>query len=318
MTAATLTRDHAKAIRQARFTFLDVLEPHRPDLFRYCRALTPSVWDADDLVQETLLRAFAKLGECHWDVQSPRSYLFRMATNLWIDRQRRAGLVRFEEQVEAVESDDRPPQAEVRDALAALARNLPPQERAAVLLKDVFGLELDEVAAFLETTRGAVKAALHRGRSKLAARGADAVAVPGARPDAASTAMLDRFVTLFNARDLPGLTALLLEDATAEVVGMVQEYGREQIEKGSLFHTMFGEEGQPRAALVHYLGEPVVVIWYRGDDGTETLQDVLRFTERAGSIAELRYMYFCPEVVQEVGAALGAAVRTNGYRYKPE
>lgn len=314
-----LTRDHAKAIRQARFSFLDVVEPHRPELFRYCRALTPSVWDADDLVQETLLRAFAKLGECHWDVQSPRSYLFRMATNLWIDRQRRAGLVRFEEQVEPLEDDERPPggSLEVREALAALARSLPPQERAAVLLKDVFGLDLDEVAAFLETTRGAVKAALHRGRGKLAARGPEAAPLPGARPDAASAVMLDRFVTLFNARDLPGLTALLLEDATAEVVGMVQEYGREQIEQGSLFHTLFGEEGQPRAALVHFLGEPVVVIWYRGDDGTETLQDVLRFTERSGAIAELRYMYFCPEVVQEVGAALGAAVRTNGYRYKP-
>lgn len=317
MTAATLTKDHAKAIRQARFSFLDVVEPHRPDLFRYCRALTPSVWDADDLVQETLLRAFAKLGECHWDVERPRSYLFRMATNLWIDRQRRAGLVRFEEQVEPLEVDERPAGEEVRDALAALARNLPPQERAAVLLRDVFGLDLDEVAAFLDTTRGAVKAALHRGRTKLSARSAEAAPLPGVRPDAASAAMLDRFVTLFNARDLPGLTALLLEDATAEVVGMVQEYGREQIEKGSLFHTLFGEEGQPRAALVDYLGEPVVVIWYRGDDGRETLQDVLRFTERSGAIAELRYMYFCPEVVQEVGAALGAAVRTNGYRYKP-
>jgi RNA polymerase sigma-70 factor (ECF subfamily) len=321
---ATLTRDHAKAIRQARFSFLDVVEPHRPDLFRYCRALTPSVWDADDLVQETLLRAFAKLGECHWDVERPRSYLFRMATNLWIDRQRRAGLVRFEEQVEAPLDDERPADVsdDVREALAALARNLPPRERAAVLLKDVFGLDLDEVAAFLDTTRGAVKAALHRGRTKLAARSAEATPLPGARPDdarsdRASAALLDRFVTLFNARDLPGLTALLLEDVTAEVVGMVQEYGREQVEKGSLFHTLFGEEGQPRAALVDYLGEPVVVIWYRGDDGRETLQDVLRFTERSGAIAELRYMYFCPEVVQEVGAALGAAVRTNGYRYKP-
>lgn len=315
--STTLTKDHAKAIRQARFSFLDVVEPHRPDLFRYCRALTPSVWDADDLVQETLLRAFAKLGECHWDVERPRSYLFRMATNLWIDRQRRAGLVRFEEPAEPALVDERPADDEVRDALAALARNLPPQERAAVLLKDVFGLDLDEVAAFLDTTRGAVKAALHRGRTKLAARSAEAAPLPGARPDAASAALLGRFVSLFNARDLPGLTALLLEDATAEVVGMVQEYGRGQIEKGSLFHTMFGEEGQPRAALVDYLGEPVVVIWYRGDDGRETLQDVLRFTERSGAIAELRYMYFCPEVVQEVGAALGAAVRTNGYRYKP-
>lgn len=131
-----------------------------------------------------------------------------------------------------------------------------------------------------------------------------------------SAALLDRFVELFNARDLPGLTALLLEDATAEVVGMVQEYGREQVEKGSLYHTLFGEEGQPRAALASYLGEPVVVIWYTGADGSDAIEDVLRFVEREGRVAHLRYSYFCPEVVQEVAAALGAPVRTNGYRYR--
>lgn len=319
MTTAELTRDHAKSIRQARFAFLDVVEPHRVDLFRFCRALTPTVWDADDLVQETLLRAFAKLSECHWGIERPRSYLLRMATNLWIDRQRRAGLVRFEsaDHDDAPELPDRAAAsagAEVRDALAALARNLPPQERAAVLLKDVFGLELDEVAAFLETTRGAVKAALHRGRGKLAARAEDAAPVTTSGP---SEALLDRFVELFNARDLPSLTALLLEDATAEVVGMVQEYGRGQIEKGSLHHTMFGEEGAPRAQRVGYLGEPVVVIWYTGKDGADAVEDVLRFVEREGKVAALRYAYFCPEVIREVAASLGVPARTNGYRYRP-
>ncbi|MCO5166465.1 MAG: sigma-70 family RNA polymerase sigma factor [Planctomycetes bacterium] len=310
-----LTRDFHRSVRQARMAFLDAVEPHRADLFRYCRGLAPTVWEAEDLVQETLLRAFAKLAECHWDVKDARAYLLRAATNLWIDGQRRAGRVRLEDDLEPAAAEDAPPAAEVREALAALVRNLPPRERAAVLLKDAFGLDLDEVATYLETTRGAVKAALHRGRARLAARGADAVAVEG-RPDGPSAALLDRFCALFNARDLPALTALLLEDATAEVVGMVQEYGREQVEKGSLYHTMFGEEGRPRAALLEYLGEPVVVIWYTGPDGVDAVEDVLRFVEREGRVASLRYSYFCPELIEEVGAALGVPVRTNGHRYR--
>lgn len=310
----TLQRDLARSVRSVRMTFLDSIEPHRPDLFRYCRSLTPTVWDADDLVQETLLKAFAKLGEVNFDIERPRSWLFRVATNLWIDRQRRAGLVRFEEpaQEPVADAPDLPP-GEVREALAALCRNLPPQERAAVLLKDVFGLELDEVATLLDTTRGAVKAALHRGRGKLGERGAEATAVSAAGP---SEALLDRFIDRFNARDLPGLTALLLDDATAEVVGMVQEYGRDQIEKGSLYHTLFQEEGESRAARATYLGEPIIVLWYRGADG-DAVEDVLRFVERDGRIAALRYAYFCPEVLREVGAALGVPVRDHGYRYRP-
>ncbi|MBX3465961.1 MAG: RNA polymerase sigma factor [Planctomycetes bacterium] len=308
-----LTRDFHRSVRQARMAFLDAVEPHRADLFRYCRGLAPTVWEAEDLVQETLLRAFAKLAECHWDVRDARAYLLRAATNLWIDGQRRAGRVRLEDDLEPAVDDAAPPAGEVREALAALVHALPPQERAAVLLKDAFGLDLDEVATYLETTRGAVKAALHRGRTKLAARGPAAAAVAGGGPPAA---LLDRFCALFNARDLPALTALLLEDCTAEVVGMVQEYGREQVEKGSLYHTMFGEEGRPRAERREHLGEAVVVIWYTGDDGRDVVGDVVRVVAREGRVASLRYSYFCPELLEEVGAALGVPVRTNGHRYQ--
>src|SRR4051812_27705354 len=89
MKAGELPRDLAKNVRAVRMTFLDQVEPFRADLYAYCRGLTRSVWDAEDLVQETLLRTFAKLGEVHGDVARPRPYLFAVATNAWTDRKRR-------------------------------------------------------------------------------------------------------------------------------------------------------------------------------------------------------------------------------------
>src|SRR5262245_32333186 len=75
-------------VHEAWHGFLDVFEPLRPDLFRYCRSLTRNVWDAEDLVQDSMARAFVTLGCLFQPIEKPRAWLFRVATNLWIDRQR--------------------------------------------------------------------------------------------------------------------------------------------------------------------------------------------------------------------------------------
>src|SRR6266404_8240376 len=84
-----LSQGFAEEVRQAWHRFLQRTEPCRPELHRYCRALTGSVWDAEDLVQDTLLRAFAKLGEVSLRIDNPKAYLFRIASNLWVDHFRR-------------------------------------------------------------------------------------------------------------------------------------------------------------------------------------------------------------------------------------
>ncbi|HZV03088.1 MAG TPA: sigma-70 family RNA polymerase sigma factor [Planctomycetota bacterium] len=305
-----ITKDFEKQVRAVRMQFLDQVEPWRADLFRYCRGLTGSIWDAEDLVQETLLRAFAKLSELHWDVQNPRAWLFVVATNVWRDRLRKDEPAALPEawDVAAPEEAARP---EVREALLELARSLPPRERAALLMKDVFDLSLEETASALGMTVGAVKSALHRARGALDDRAPEKVL--GART--VSDELLDRFVTLFDARDLAGLAALFHEDATANVLGMVEEHGREQIEKGSLHHTIFDEAGDPRARRAVYRGEPVVILRYE-KEGARAVEDVLRFVEKGGRLASLVYYYFCPEVLESVAHELGEPVRTNGHRYR--
>lgn len=74
----------ARDLKTAWHRFVDVLAPVRPDLYAFCRRLTGNVWDAEDLVQETLTRAFARWGVTYPPVANPRAYLLRTASNLWI------------------------------------------------------------------------------------------------------------------------------------------------------------------------------------------------------------------------------------------
>lgn len=312
-----------KEVRGAWHRFIHRTADVRADLYRYCRSLTGSAWDAEDLVQDTLLRSFAKLGEVHHPIANTRAYLFRIASNLWIDRMRRT-----EAEIPAppIAVDDAGRGAEVRDAARELMHRLPPRERAAVVLKDVFDFTLEEIAGMLSVTTGAVKSALHRGRGKLEEAGAHVEAGSIPPPSYAGEALLDRFVEAFNARDIDGLTALLRADASAEVIGMVEEHGAEAIRNGSLRHTMFGEDGDSVAERRDYAGEPVVVLWYIAEtdggvsgDGTpaRVVRDVLRFEEADGAIARFRYYYFCPETLAEVVGALGLPLADNGYSYMP-
>jgi RNA polymerase sigma-70 factor, ECF subfamily len=307
-----LSREFTNVVRKSRREFLNGIEPLRPELFRFCRSLTRNVWDAEDLVQDTLLKAFAKLADVHWQVDNPRAYLFRIATNHWIDITRKGREADMPENHDQASGDPSPDQrTEVREAISRLACALPPVERAAVLLKDVFNFSLEDTASYMQTTVGAVKAALHRGRGKL--EGAKHLPPPklAAR---VNERLLDAWCEAFNARDLDRLSGLMLEDASALVVGMVQEYGRDQIRDGSLHHTIFDEEGDPRAERREYLGEPIVVLWY-DVDGSRVVRDVLRFVSDRGGMADLRYYYFCPETLAEVCAALKLPLVDNGYRY---
>src|SRR5437763_10894953 len=69
--------------------FLERFEPLRPELYRYCRYLTRSPWDAEDLAQDALARAFVTLGRMLEPPPNPRAWLFRVASNLWLDQLRR-------------------------------------------------------------------------------------------------------------------------------------------------------------------------------------------------------------------------------------
>lgn len=304
--------------------FLDVFEPLRPELYRYCRYLTRSPWDAEDLAQDAMARAFVTLGTLFQEVPHPRAWLFRVASNLWIDRARRS---RHERAVEAPPGAAEVDPRESREAAATLFASLSPQERAAVVLKDVFDFSLEEIAATLSTTTGAVKAALHRGRGRLAALEESPARAPAA-------GVLDAFCEAFNARDMDRMTALLLDDASVEIVGVVTEYGRDAPRDpytgsfaGTLAPITFDERGgvrpellegylggTPRCEVRRHRGSSLLLFWYDHHEGP-LVRTVMTVETSGDHIARVRNYFFTPDVIAEICGELGVPYRVNGYRY---
>ncbi len=304
--------------------FLDTYEPLRSDLYRYCRYLTRSPWDAEDLSQDALARAFVTLAQMGKEPPNPRAWLFRVASNLWIDAQRR----RREVSAEA-EHSPRPDPRAPREAAGTLLAMLSPQERAAVVLKDVFDFSLEETAEALGTTVGAVKTALHRGRGKL---GDEAAPSPSAAPP---PAVLDAFCAAFNARDLDRLTALLLDDAVVEVVGATTQIGPEAARRTVLPGMLFGSrrmanaevEGgmeprfiqgvlpePPRVEAREHRGRWLLLHFYRHEGG-EAVRAITVLDDAGGRVARLRNYFFNPDFLTEVCGELGVPVRVNGHRF---
>ena len=316
MSEVELGEAFGDAMREAWHRYIDLLNPIRPDLYGYCRRLTGNVWDAEDLVQDALMRAFAKLGQNHPAVENPKAYLFRTATHIWIDAvRRRAVEAAHEGAAEAPQPPHQPP-VELRDAGAALLERLSPQERASLVLKEGFGLTLEETAHVLQTSVGAVKSALNRGRGHL--REAE---LPAGRP-AASVALIDRFVAAYNAADLPGLVKLLLEDASVEQLGCAESSGRQALEEGFLTKAVYGHPEWPEAfqyestrlERIEFRGEPIALGWVTRH-GREKVEQVMRFAEVEGAVARIRTYAFCPEAMRELGDTLGVPIRTGLYRY---
>jgi RNA polymerase sigma-70 factor, ECF subfamily len=315
----------AATLRTSWHGFADTYEPLRSDLYRYCRHLTRSPWYAEDLAQDSLARAFVTLGQMGEPPANPRAWLLRVASNLWLDQLRRR---RSESRLPASVADASSTDVRsTREAAGTLLGELAPQERAAVILKDVFALSLEDVALALSTTTGAVKAALNRGRSKLSEPAGEPVRV-------APPAVLDAFCAAFNAGDLDRLTALLLDSASVEVVGATTQYGPEAARRTVLYGMLFGsarmargedcgveprfvqgvQAGAPRVEAVFLRGEWLLIHWYHHTDG-EAVRAVTRVEPDGEHVARLHNYFFNPDFIGDVCGELGVPFRSNGYRW---
>jgi len=206
-----------RGVFDARYlAFLETVQQLRPKLLRYCARMTGSILDGEDAVQDALFQAYRRLDT--FDEARPLGpWLFRIAHNRCIDLLRRRG-VREDAETEGAVADAvpavEPPGPAVGRAVERLVLALPPMERACVLLKDVFDYSLEETATLVDSTVGGVKAALNRGRGKLASL----QPAPARRSPTPETERLLRlYVERFNQQDWDGLRALIAADARLRV-----------------------------------------------------------------------------------------------------
>ncbi|HTK17135.1 MAG TPA: sigma-70 family RNA polymerase sigma factor [Acidimicrobiia bacterium] len=219
-------------------------EQHRTELTAYCYRMLGSAFEAEDAVQETLVRAWRSFDGFEGR-SAVRSWLYRIASNVCFDmlkgRRRRAlpmdlmdagssdmavpsttsesmwvGPVPDSRVIPAPGGDpalEAETRESVRLAFVAALQHLPPRQRAVLILREVLKWKASEVAELLDTTVVSVNSALQRARSTLADRNVTARTVPDTT-DAEQQDLLDRYVDAFERFDIDSLVKLLHEDAT--------------------------------------------------------------------------------------------------------
>jgi len=322
MTDSEINTELKSRLRRSWHEFLDVVSPIRPQLHQYCFRLTGNVWDAEDLCQDALVKAFGYLGRIDDPVRNPRAYLVKTATTVWLDSMRRQSTAdTVLRNAETLAPTSTPAAtAAVQDAGRHILSHLTRRQTAAILMKDVFEMSLSECAEVLETNEGAIKSLLSRARNNLATKQLTPV-----REALVSHELVEKFVKLYNAADIEGLLQLVLDNATVGNVGTDIEWGRDGHRgpfnwfKGSIgghaedwpadlrFESQCAEKAE-------FEGEPLVLI-FRTRRGDEALESIVRLTEEGGHISKLRAYSFTPETIAFVAQHLGLNVRNSGYRY---
>ena len=236
--------DPARPSSQAEFS--QFAEPYRRELQVHCYRMLGSIQDAEDLVQETLLRAWQKL-ETFEGRASFRAWLYKIATNACLDALDRRPHRTLPPLRQAASDPQEPPVPPITEpiwlepipdelaagietspearydaresitlAFLAALQVLPPRQRAILILRDVLDMPAEQAAQVLDLTVSAANSALHRARVTLArhyhARGLESIkAVP---TDSRMRELLDRYVHAWESADVDALISLLKEDVT--------------------------------------------------------------------------------------------------------
>jgi RNA polymerase sigma-70 factor, ECF subfamily len=278
--------------------FEQATAPYRRELLAHCYRMTGSAHDAEDLVQETYLRAWRAFDRFEGR-SSVRTWLYRIATNVCLTslqgRRRRVlpsglgppssdphaetapapgGVAWLAPIPDRLILDERADPAElaaarqsVRLALVAAAQLLPPRQRAAFLLCDVLGRSGAEAAAELDVSIGALKSLLQRARARLAQHTLtdETLAEPtGER----AREVLDRYIAAFERSDMEAITRLLADEAVLEMTGTATWFSGKATCVPYIAAAAIGRPGDWRLTALHANGQLAAAAYHLGNDGT--------------------------------------------------
>ncbi|WP_328595247.1 sigma-70 family RNA polymerase sigma factor [Actinomadura macrotermitis] len=316
--------------------FERLTRPYRPELLAYCYRMLGSVHDAEDLVQETYLRAWRSYGTFEGR-SSLRTWLYRIATNVCLtaleNRKRRplpsglggpaddpdgpvappleaAWLQPLPDRAARAGADDPAAivaaRASLRLALVAALQHLPPRQRAVLILRDVLALRAAEVAGLLDISVPAVKSILQRARARLgeaAPSEDDAAEASGAR----QRELLERYAAAFENADVAALMGLLTEDAVLEMPPTPTWFaGREDVGRFLRSRVLTGP-GVFRLVATAANGQPAFAMYRRGADGVHRAYGVMVLAVSGAGVARvvafrepgLFELFALPPVVRE-------------------
>jgi RNA polymerase sigma-70 factor, ECF subfamily len=278
--------------------FAEDTEPFRRELLAHCYRMLGSVQDAEDLVQETYLRAW-RAYEGFEGRSSVRTWLYQIATNACLTELGRhsrrvlpSGLYDPEPDPAAyvepggpevswlqpvpdalVTPDSADPAAVVtareglRLALIASLQYLPPRQRAVLVLREVLAFSAAEVAVMLSTTTASVKSALQRARARMAELAlADAQITEPAAPQA--RALLDQYIAAFENADAAALERLLTQDAVLEATPLRTWFAGRATCIPFLRDQLLGSPGHWRMLPTSANGQPAAAVFTRDQHGT--------------------------------------------------
>ncbi|MGW3123348.1 sigma-70 family RNA polymerase sigma factor [Streptomyces sp. NPDC001107] len=291
--------------------FVRLTDPYRRELLAHCYRMLGSVDEAEDLVQETYLRAWRSY-DGYEGRASLRTWLHRIATNTCLtaleSRARRPLPAGLGGPSQAPEEPLRAPATDVpwlqplpdslvdpatvvaargslRLALVAALQHLPARQRAVLILRDVLAWRAPEVASLLGTSTAAVKSSLQRARARLdeVAPEEDLVQEPGG---AADREVLDRYMAAFERTDMDALLDLLQDGVELEMPPNLEWFsGKKDV---LLFLRARGHgEGRYRMLPTRANGQPAVVMYVRGVDGVLRAHSVQVLTVERGTLGRI-------------------------------
>ena len=296
------------------------VEPYRGELVAYCYRMLGSYHEAEDLTQETMLRAWKARDRYDPALASVRTWLYRIAANACLSAL--AGRVRrpLPSGLGAPSDDPQAPltpafdipwlqpfpdarfdietRADMRLALVAAMQLLPPRQRAVLVLREVLQFSAAEVAAQLGTTVPAVNSALQRARALLAETGdAGEVTEPD---DPEARGVIDRYVRAFEAADVPALVSLLTDDAVMEMPPVPLWY-RGSRDYGLFMDRVFEMNGTGWATRqLTANGQPALAAYAPDPAGGHRLHTLQVFTVAGGRVAR-NVVFSDPRVFEAFG-----------------
>lgn len=275
--------------------FETLLVTLRPRLHRYCARMAGSAIDGEDLVQEVMIRAVTARA-AGAEIDNLEAWLFRVAHNASLDLLRhkaRANLVPLDDEIQpGLEPMPEPELAAIGFRTFLQLAALP---RCAVVLKDVLGHTIEEIAAIADCSPAAAKSALQRGRTRLReiARREKADTLLPLMTESERRQLL-AYVDAFRAGDFDAIRRMLSDDVSVDLVNRLKLQGRD---RALPYVTRYAEAGQWRYALGAVEGRPAMLV-YDGDNPSDRPAHFVLVDWSADTIVGIRDFLFAPYAME--------------------